>query len=143
MDDATNRSELEVLSEEECLRLLASRTLGRVAIAVDGQPQIFPVNYAVAEGRVVFRTAAGTKLEHGPMSRAAFEIDEFDPATGVGWSVMVQGVLHEVTGTVDRVSEPLRRLAIQPLAPGQREHFLAVYPSVISGRRFALAPPAG
>lgn len=35
---------LEVLSEEECLGLLASNEVGRLAVVVDGQPLIFPVN---------------------------------------------------------------------------------------------------
>ena len=53
---------LEELSEPECLELLAQQTLGRVAIVVDGRPQIFPVNYAMYGDVIVLRTAPGTKL---------------------------------------------------------------------------------
>jgi uncharacterized protein len=142
MSSAAIRGELETLQEAECLELLAAHELGRVAISVDGQPQILPVNYALHERRVAFRTAPGTKLEHGPRTHAAFEIDEFDRSTGIGWSVMVQGMLYDVTETIDRGSEALRRLAVEPLAPGVREHWLAIYPATISGRRFAIAPTA-
>lgn len=139
----TIRGELETIPEEECLELLAAHDLGRVAISVEGQPQIFPVNYAMHEGRVAFRTAPGTKLEHGPRTPVAFEIDEFDAATGVGWSVMAQGMLYDVTDTIDRESTALRDLAVEPLAPGAREHWLAIYPAVVSGRRFVIVPSAG
>ncbi len=133
------RDELETIPEEECFELLAAHDLGRLAISVEGQPQIFPVNYAMQEGRVVFRTAPGTKLEHGARTGAAFEIDEFDPSTGIGWSVMAQGMLYDVTQTIDRGSEMLRALAVEPLAPGTREHWMALYPTVVSARRFAIA----
>lgn len=132
--------ELEILSEVECLRLLASRDLGRVAIVVDGQPQVFPVNYAVDGGRVVFRTAPGTKLTHGPRSRVAFEVDALDAGAGAAWSVLVQGLAHDVTATLDRASAALGRLPVEPLAPGRRQHWMAVYPTRITGRRFAIAP---
>ena len=52
-----------MLSEEECWRLLMSNDLGRLAIVVDGWPEVFPVNYPSQVGSIVFRTAAGTKLE--------------------------------------------------------------------------------
>ena len=68
-------SELRSLSEAECWKLLAAHNLGRLAIVVDGWPEVFPVNYASEEGSIVFRTASGTKLAHGPASRACFEID--------------------------------------------------------------------
>ena len=139
----TIRAELEAIPEDECRRLLAANDLGRIAIVVEGQPQIFPVTYAMDEGRVAFRTAPGTKLQHGPGTLVAFEIDDFDPATGIGWSVMAQGMLYDITSTLDRASESLRRLAVEPLAPGVREHWLAVYPAVVSGRRFAIAPTTG
>lgn len=143
MSTGTTRRRLEVMPVEECLRLLASRDLGRLAISVRGQPQIFPVNYAVHnDGRIVFRTAPGTKLDYGPRTRVAFEIDDYDARSGVGWSVMAQGMLHDVTEAIDRTSEALRRLAVVPRAPGEREHWLAVYPTVITGRRFALGPGA-
>jgi nitroimidazol reductase NimA-like FMN-containing flavoprotein (pyridoxamine 5'-phosphate oxidase superfamily) len=43
--------------------LLAERHLGRLALTDPDGPVIFPVNYAVDEGAVVFRTDPGTKLD--------------------------------------------------------------------------------
>lgn len=133
-------AEIEHLSEEECLELLRSRRLGRVAVTVRGQPLIFPVNYAADDRAVVFRTAPGMKLSEAPMSRVAFEIDEVDTAAGAAWSVMVRGVAYEITETMDRLSERLRTLVVQPMAPGERRNWVAVMRHEISGRRFALRP---
>jgi uncharacterized protein len=135
-------AEIEHLSEEECLELLRSHRLGRVAVTVNGQPLIFPVNYAADERAVVFRTAPGMKLSVAPMSRVAFEIDEVDTAAGMAWSVLVQGVAYEITETLDRLSEGLRQLVVEPMAPGERPHWVAVMRHEVSGRRFRLQPVA-
>jgi len=127
---------LEPIAEQECLYLLGLHRLGRVAVNVDGRPQIFPVNYAVSGRVVAFRTAPGTKLASAPMSPGAFEIDEYDSTTGVGWSVMVKGVAYEITDAVDQDSLEARRQLVRPMAPGQRDHWVAIRPDEITGRRF-------
>ncbi len=129
---------LEVLSDEECKRLLQSQNLGRLAIVVDGKPEIFPVNYVFDDGVVVFRTSPGLKLERGPYSYAAFEVDQVDPKKGEAWSVMVQGTAHDISETIDTRSERLRQLAVKPAAPGERSDWMGVYADRISGRRFML-----
>ena len=129
---------LEPIAEEECLYLLGLHRLGRVAIDVDGRPQVFPVNYAVSRRVVAFRTAPGTKLANAPMSHVAFEIDDYDSATGVGWSVMVKGIAYEITEALDGLSERLRTLVVEPMAPGERHNWVAVMRHEISGRRFRL-----
>ena len=55
--------QLQPLSEEECLRLLAEDEVkvGRIAVA-DVRPTIMPVNSELLGDRVVFRSAPGTKL---------------------------------------------------------------------------------
>jgi nitroimidazol reductase NimA-like FMN-containing flavoprotein (pyridoxamine 5'-phosphate oxidase superfamily) len=131
-------ADLEELSEQECERLLASQDLGRVAMVIDGRPQIFPVNYAFADGVVVFRTGEGLKLDHSPMTAVAFETDGIDATEGLAWSVMVQGTAQNVTNTIDPRSERLRHLAVSPAAPGDRNYWVGIYVSHISGRRFKL-----
>src|SRR6266542_703777 len=68
---------------------------------VDVLPQIFPVNYALSGRMIVFRTAPGTELSYAPMTKVAFEIDDYDAPTGVCWSVMVQGVPHDALEALD------------------------------------------
>ncbi len=86
------RNGLEILDRAECLRLLASVPVGRVAVTVDALPVILPVNFAVTPGgQVVFATRDGQKLR-GALDNTvvAFEADAFDAETRSGWSVMVQ-----------------------------------------------------
>jgi len=139
--NAVNQStaEIEVLSEEECLELLRSHHVGRIALNDHGQPLIFPVNYATDDRAVVFRTAPGMKLHEARMSRVAFEIDEVDAAAGTAWSVMVKGIAYEITDTLDSLSERLRGLVVEPIAPGERPYWVAVMRDEISGRRFRTA----
>lgn len=133
-------SDIEVLSEEESVELLRSRSIGRIALVEDGQPQIFPVNYAADDRAIVFRTAPGTKLDAAPMAKVAFEIDEVDQVAGVAWSVVVHGVAYDVTTALDELSERLRTLVVEPMAPGERPSWVAIRRHGISGRRFRLRP---
>lgn len=138
MNPAAPGAELEVIQEDECLELLEQHTLGRIAVVVHGQPQIFPVNYAMSGRIVVFLTGAGTILANAPDSKVAFEVDSYDPSTGVGWSVMVQGTAHDATDSFDDVSWAARAAAPLPLAPGARPYRMALDPSRITGRRFGI-----
>ena len=131
-------TDIEELSEDECLQLLQQHDLGRIAVVVDGQPLIFPVNYGLSHRIITFRTAHGTKLSYAPGSNVAFEIDDYSPSTGVGWSVLVQGVAIDATTANDDVSWTARGAAPRPLAPGVRIHRLAIRPTLITGRRFKL-----
>jgi uncharacterized protein len=131
-------TDMEDISEEECLQLLERHELGRIALLVDGQPLIFPVNYGLSHHIITFRTAHGTKLSYAPGSRVAFEIDEYEPSTRVGWSVVVQGVATDATTALDIVSWIARGATPHPLAPGVKIHRLAIQPTKITGRRFTL-----
>jgi len=131
--------EMEVLSELQCVELLASADLGRIGLAIDGQPEIFPINYASDGKVVVFRTARGTRPDQATVGRIAFEVDSWDARTGVGWSVLLKGVAQEVTKGKDPFASTLRERPVRPLAPGERELWIAVYPAEISGRRFRKA----
>lgn len=137
MDERDQENDvIEALDEQECQELLKSRDLGRIAFADDAGPEIFPINYAADGSTVVFRTAEGTRLQDALKHRVAFEVDDWDSSTGVGWSVVVKGVAEEIKTGVDRFAVALRSHRVVPLAPGAREYWMAVYPSEITGRRF-------
>ena len=127
---------IKILSPDECFLLLESRDLGRIAFSIEGQPEVFPINYAMEGQIVVFRTAPGTKLDHVPEVRLAFEVDDWDPKLGIGWSVVVKGLAEEVTENLGRTAEHIRKAKVHPVAPGERWHWLAIRPSEVSGRRF-------
>lgn len=136
MKTTESKAELEEIPEAECLVILDQHNLGRIAIVVDGQPQIFPVNYAVSGRIIAFRTASGSKLAHAPTSKVSFEIDEYDSSVGAGWSVVVQGVAVDATEAFDDVSWAARAATPWPLAPGAKPYRVAIEPSKITGRRF-------
>jgi hypothetical protein len=67
---------LEILDVDQCLRLLRSVQVGRVALSTPAAPLIFPVNFVVLDTSVVFRTGEGTKLDAAIRNVAvAFEAD--------------------------------------------------------------------
>jgi len=140
MRRSTNRPDssprLEELGEAECLEILGRHTLGRIGIAVEGQPRIFPVNYAIDRGVIAFRTGAGTILAHAPGARVCFEVDGYDPSTGAGWSVLVEGVARDATDSFDDVSWVARGTSPWPAAPGARPFWIAIEAATMTGRRF-------
>jgi uncharacterized protein len=127
---------LEVLDEQQCQTLIRSRNIGRIAFELDGAPEIFPINYIADGTTVVFRTAEDTRLRDAVKHRVAFEVDDWDPNVGVGWSVVVKGVAEEITRGIDPFAIALRSHPVIPLVPGAREIWIAVYPSEITGCRF-------
>lgn len=128
--------DLQLLSIEECWCYLRGQELGRVTITAAGRPHVFPVNYSIAGRTIVFRTAPGAKLEHGHGSIACFEVDGYDRSSLEGWSVMAFGVLRDITHGEDRLSRTLRRLPVQPAAPGKRLHWMAMRGDEVTGRHF-------
>ena len=87
---ATDRDPISVLNRDEAWKLLARRSVGRLAVSVSGQPDIFPVNFHADETSIVFRTAPGSKLLDVTINMAvAFETDGYD--TDEAWSVVVKG----------------------------------------------------
>jgi hypothetical protein len=128
--------EVEVLDEQRCLEYLHSANLGRVAFRSGDGVEILPVNYAWDGAIVIYRTAAGSRLELALQGPVAFEVDGWDHASRTGWSVVLKGVAHDVTAGGDPYSESLRERKVVPMAPGRRERWIAIYPSSITGRRF-------
>ena len=129
------RTGIEILGYDECLRRLGEDEIGRLAvIAPGGAPMIFPVNYVLDDRSIVFRTAAGTKLDAGPRSRACFEVDSFDHERRSGWSVVATGRLEEVTHYDSATFERVRRLPVEPWAEGEKPHFMRLVADRITGR---------
>ena len=129
-------STLTVLEPEVCWSLLAAEEVGRLAVAVAGQPDIFPLNFAVVDETIVFRTAEGTKLLAVVVGPAvAFEVDGYDPVAGTAWSVVVKGEAEEVP-----TYEQLEDLAfpVFPWSATPKGRFVRIRPTQISGRRFAV-----
>ncbi len=132
------RTGLEELDREECLRLLGSAPIGRLAVVVAGRPLVFPVNFALDGESIVLRTDTGTKLHGARNAPVAFECDGIDPMYHTGWSVLV-------VDDIDEVIEPLdvarfERLPLGPWAPAPKPTWLRLRTHTITGRRI---PPHG
>ncbi len=134
---AVDHSGLEVMSYDDCVRALSAGVVGRVAFMSMGQPVILPVNYVWDDGRIVFRTAIGEKLDAAMKDApVAFEIDEWDELYRVGWSVVVKGHLEEIFDLEDLVEA--RKLGVRPYAQTvERPYYIQIVPDEITGRRIA------
>jgi uncharacterized protein len=136
MDHTGALEGLEVLSEPECLALLARGCVGRVGFIVGGRPLVLPVNYAADElGVVVFRTSASSLLTAVAHQPVAFEIDGVDPKRRTGWSVAVQGEATELTEPGTPGVDRLRSMPVVTWAPGRRDRWFAITPELVTGRR--------
>ena len=114
--------------------LLRQARVGRLALIVDGHPDIFPVNHLVDHGTVVFRTAAGAKLAGAVGHTVAFEVDGFDIRTATAWSVVVKGTANEVIRLYDVLD--VSELPLFPWHPTPKPHFIRIQPDSITGRLF-------
>lgn len=132
--------QLEVMPDDECIRRLQSNDIGRVGlVGRDASPLIFPVNYFFDADVVAFRTGPGTKLDMAPGSPVCFEIDGWDPLTEIGWSVLVKGIARDLTNPRGAVTGSVRFWPVRPLAPGSRQHWIAIKAEEITGRWFRKA----
>ena len=130
---------LELLDETEALRLLALEEVGRVGVTMGALPAIFPVNYRLIDGCVVFRSAPGSKLS-AAVNRTvvAFEVDDYNAADRSGWSVLVVGpseVVHDLDVTFKSLEAGLR-----PYVDGPRGLLVRITPTFVSGRRIVHVP---
>lgn len=127
--------------QSAALALIRGSVVGRLAVVVDGRPEVFPVNHVVDHGAVVFRTAAGTKLSGCLGQNVAFEVDGYDADTAEAWSVVVKGVAHEVRG-MDEVLDAMQ-LPIFPWHAASKPRFVRIEPELVTGRRFRVSGGAG
>ena len=125
------------LPQGECWQLLRQEVMGRLAVATDDGPDIFPINYVVDHGSIVFRTAAGRKLSSSAGHPVAFEVDGYQADDATAWSVVVRGRAHEIRDT-DEVIDALA-LPLHPWHEGPKPRFIRVEASTITGRRLHVA----
>jgi uncharacterized protein len=137
----TTHTWLLYLGDDECDDLLASSSLGRLAVIIDGRPRIFPVNhvYDVAERAVLFPTSEGSKL-HSALNWpfVAYEVDGIDLVAEEGWSVMVVGRAEEVHDPDVIARAHARRTAVWRPG-GEHAHWVRIVPEQITGRRIGIS----
>jgi len=132
---------LEELDRDEAMGLLGQVAYGRVVFTLAALPAIRPVNHVVDDDEIVIRTrrlagvstALDANTELGvPELVVAYEADLLDPATRLGWSVVV-------TGLATTVTEPsrLRRIerVLHPWVDSATDITLAIRPEIVTGMR--------
>ena len=71
---------ITILSEHESWSLLASVALGHLVTSVDGQPEIFPVNFVVQHRTVLFRAPGSGNLYRIPnIKRGDYQLVDRSP----------------------------------------------------------------
>ena len=136
------RRQLTELDRSQALRLLGSVTLGRIVFTRHAMPAIRPVNHVLDSGHVIIRSHSGaavvTEADSGRGTVVAYEADDINPVTHLGWSVVVTGTAHLVTGHGDKSRF---QHMLTPWADGEMDQVIRIRPAIITG--FRLSAPAG
>lgn len=125
---------VSVLSTEQAWAFLASQEIGRLAYRLADEVHITPVNFAVDGGRLVFRTAEGSKLLGVTMHKnVALEVDEFDRRRAT--SVIVRGTARHLH---DSEADAVASVPLYPWVPTEKYELVAIEVEEITGRTFRL-----
>ena len=140
----TGPRQLIELSRRESLRLLGSAPFGRVVFTLGALPAVRPVNHLLVDDDIIIRGQLGSGLGSRltPAGRSpgevvvAYEVDDIDPGTRTGWSVVVTGLASQVDdpGEIERFERELRPWVDQPM-----NIVVRIRPELISGFRLAYA----
>jgi nitroimidazol reductase NimA-like FMN-containing flavoprotein (pyridoxamine 5'-phosphate oxidase superfamily) len=133
----TETDVIKVLTLEECWAILRAEEFGRFAFRLVDEIHITPINYAVDEDTLLFRTAEGSKLLGVVMgSPVAFEVDQYDEE----WarSVVVRGHTRLLD---EREEHRAENVPLRPWVPTLKYNVVEIIPEVISGREFHLERP--
>jgi nitroimidazol reductase NimA-like FMN-containing flavoprotein (pyridoxamine 5'-phosphate oxidase superfamily) len=124
---------LTSLSRRECLSLLAESLVGRAVFTERAMPAVVPVNFVVQDEAIVMCTSPGSRLATAATGGVlAFQVDDIDPSTRTGWSVVVVGVAELLDSPSDQARA---RALLHPWAPGRHEVFVRLPLKVVTGRR--------
>ena len=128
------------LSIDQCWVLLDSEVVGRIALIVDGHPEVFPVNFVLQRRSIVFRTAGGTKLWGAITAKpVAFEIDGYDAHEQTAWSVVARGEAELIDDQAEK--DGVDALLLEPWQPGEKNYYVRLAPKALTGRRFKVNNP--
>ena len=129
-DDAV----LEVLDQQDCLRLLRTVPIGRLVFTEAGLPAVRLVNFFIDVDTLVFLSTAGDKLraaERGDI--VAFEADNVDTGHHCGWTVTAIG--HLAVVPAEDHAEVHRRLPLQSWASPTDARLIRLGIERLTGRR--------
>lgn len=124
---------IETLDRGECLRLIATKSIGRVGLTVGALPTVLPVNFRLIGERLFFRTSCDERVQTATTAAViAFEVDHFDEDTQEGWTVVITGMAEPVVH-VD-VERRLESIGIPNWAPVPLPRIVAMSTDVVTGQ---------
>ncbi len=125
-----------VIDDARCLELVHATPVGRIGFMSEGVPLVLPVNHAVVDGTIVFRTVEGQKLAAAAANQpVCFEVDQWDAEHRTGWSVVLQGRAREVTNWAEQ--EQLEGIGLTPWVTDEwRRMWVRIEPTLLTGREF-------
>ncbi|MFD7911899.1 MULTISPECIES: pyridoxamine 5'-phosphate oxidase family protein [unclassified Streptomyces] len=141
--DMTAARHMRELDRAEALRLLSTVSLGRIVFTQHALPAVRPVNHLVEGEDIIVRIHDGGALASlaapadAPGVVVAYEADDIDPVTHLGWSVVITGYARAVVDTdeVDRYAHLLRPWVARPMTSALRIH-----PDLVTGFRLEADP---
>ncbi len=126
-----------MLDDDGCWEHLGRHELGRLVTHVGDVLDIFPVNYVVDDGEIVFRTAQGSKLvELTVNDEVLFEVDDY--TDDAAWSVVVRGHARALDSSTE--VEAADGLGLKPWIPTLKYVYVRITPQSLSGRAFGRGP---
>jgi transcriptional regulator with XRE-family HTH domain len=126
---------LEALTTRQCREHLAGGGVGRFLFVEPRRgPVAIPVNYLMDGDDIVFRTGRQTSIA-GAVSqqKVSFDVDHLDDTLSEGWSVLLTGTARIITEPAEL--EHVAALGIEPWAGGDRDVYVRMSASQITGRR--------
>ncbi|MER5928740.1 pyridoxamine 5'-phosphate oxidase family protein [Streptomyces sp. NPDC002054] len=136
--------QMEELSADEALHLLATAELGRIVFTHHALPAVRPVNHVLDRGDIIVRVQDGSTLtallapQQGSGVVVAYEADDIDPGEHLGWSVVATGYATAVTDP-DEIERYVRLL--QPWAAGSASGAIRIRPDLVTGFRLREGGP--
>lgn len=123
------------LDEEQSWTLIEGTRHGRLVVTVAGEPDIFPVNYAVGGRKLYLRTAPGNKLAELTInSKVLFETDGI--LSEEAWSVVLRGNARILQLSADIAAA--EALDLKSWVPTLKDFYVEIEPTSVTGRHFEL-----
>jgi nitroimidazol reductase NimA-like FMN-containing flavoprotein (pyridoxamine 5'-phosphate oxidase superfamily) len=137
--DVSAMTNFSALDRDECLQLLKEKPIGRVLLVENGVPTAYPVNYILCGEEIIFATSSKHKIGAAAVrTTMGFEVDNIDPHTHGGWSVLGAGEPYVLTATM-KLNDVIRTMG-HSWAPGSMNTKVVIPLRLLHGRRLT---PAG
>ncbi len=132
----TSQGRFSEISHGEAMSLLAGTSLGRIVFTDQAMPTVRPVSHIVEAGDLIVRNdhdvAIISRSAPGQRTVVAYQADDIDPVTHLGWSVVVTGTARLICDPADIARyEGLLR----PWASGGAGQFIHLNARIVTGYR--------